>query len=142
MTLLRGVAIAPGSPVAYTRHDFTRGGVTARSSPCRHGAIRSSTASSRVAGDIVVEKDVNSGCVGTSARARSCGEPRHRPAVIAGFFTNMCVETTTRMAGNLGSDTYPSTIDVPRPIASGPTALITTANLVHQLTFANLHGEF
>ena len=54
-------------------------------------------------GDIVVIKDVNSGFIGTSLeiQLRRAGIDR---LVVVGFFTNFCVETTVRMAGNLGFD--------------------------------------
>ena len=56
------------------------------------------------AGDISVSKSVNSGFIGTSLELdlRRSGISR---LVVAGFFTNVCVETTVRMAGNMGFDT-------------------------------------
>ena len=55
--------------------------------------------------DIVVTKDVNSGFIGTSleVQLRRAGVKR---LLVAGFFTNFCVETTVRMAGNMGFDSY------------------------------------
>ena len=55
--------------------------------------------------DIVVDKDVNSGFIGTSLELelRRSGIDR---LVVMGFYTNYCIETTVRMAGNLGFDTY------------------------------------
>ncbi|MDH3293101.1 MAG: isochorismatase family protein, partial [Acidimicrobiia bacterium] len=55
--------------------------------------------------DMCISKDVNSGFVGTSLELelRRAGIGR---LVVVGFFTNMCVESTVRMAGNLGFDTY------------------------------------
>jgi nicotinamidase-related amidase len=54
----------------------------------------------------------------------------------------MCVETTARMAGNLGFDTYL----VPDCCATtnrvGPDGVDHDPELVHQMTVANLHGEF
>ena len=93
------------------------------------------------ADDICVSKDVNSGFVGTSLEVdlRRAGINR---LVVAGFFTNMCVETTVRMAGNLGFDTYL----VPEGCATtnriGPDGTDHDPELVHQMTVANLHGEF
>jgi len=91
--------------------------------------------------DIYVNKDVNSGFVGTSLEIdlRRAGIDR---LVVVGFFTNMCVETTVRMAGNLGFDTYL----VPDCCATtnrvGPDGTDHDPELVHQMTVANLHGEF
>ncbi len=91
--------------------------------------------------DIVVVKDVNSGFVGTSLEVelRRAGIGR---LVVVGFFTNMCVETTVRMAGNLGFDTYL----IPEGCATtnrvGPDGVDHEPELVHQMTVANLNGEF
>jgi nicotinamidase-related amidase len=92
-------------------------------------------------GEIVVSKDVNSGFVGThlEIQLRRKGISR---LVIVGFFTNMCVETTTRMAGNLGFDTYL----VPDCCATSNRIGLDGADydpeLVHDMTVANLHREF
>ena len=55
--------------------------------------------------DIVVIKDVNSGFIGTSLELdlRRAGIQR---LLVLGFFTNVCIETTVRMSGNMGFDTY------------------------------------
>ena len=55
--------------------------------------------------DIVVIKDVNSGFIGTSLELDLRRAGIHRLLVV-GFFTNVCIETTVRMAGNMGFDTY------------------------------------
>ena len=55
--------------------------------------------------DIVVEKDVNSGFIGTSLELELRRSGINR-LVVMGFYTNYCIETTVRMAGNLGFDTY------------------------------------
>lgn len=92
-------------------------------------------------GDIVIEKDVNSAFIGTDIelRMRQHGITR---LVIAGFFTNFCVETSTRMAGNLGYDTYL----VPQACATtnriGPDGTDHDPETVHALSVASLHGEF
>jgi len=92
-------------------------------------------------GDIIVEKSVNSGFIGTDLdlQLRRAGISR---LVIAGYFTNFCVETTTRMAGNMGFDCY---------IAHDACATCNRIDLdgtdhdpelVHALSVANMHGEF
>jgi nicotinamidase-related amidase len=91
--------------------------------------------------DIVVSKDVNSGFIGTSLevdlRRRGVGR-----LVVAGFFTNFCVETTTRMAGNLGFDTYLVHDGCATTNRVGPDGVDHDPDLVHQMSIANLHGEF
>jgi len=92
-------------------------------------------------GEIVVEKDVNSGFIGTSleVQLRRAGISR---LVIVGFFTNFCVETTTRMAGNLGFDTYLVDDCCSTSNRVGPDGIDRDPELVHAMTVANLNGEF
>ena len=92
-------------------------------------------------GEIVVEKDVNSGFIGTSleVQLRRAGISR---LVIVGFFTNFCVETTTRMSGNLGFDTYLVDDCCATTNRVGLDGIDREPELVHAMTVANLHGEF
>ena len=93
------------------------------------------------AADIVVIKDVNSGFIGTSLEIelRRAGINR---LVVAGFFTNICVETTVRMAGNLGFDTYLVEDACATTNRVGPDGVDHDPELVHQLSVASMHGEF
>jgi nicotinamidase-related amidase len=93
------------------------------------------------AGDIVVRKDVNSGFIGTSLEIelRRSGIDR---LVVAGFFTNFCVETTVRMAGNLGFDTYLAEDACATTNRVGPDGADHAPELVHRLSVASMHGEF
>jgi len=92
-------------------------------------------------GDIVVIKDVNSGFIGTSLeiQLRRAGIRR---LVVAGFFTNICVETTVRMAGNLGFDTYLVEDACATTNRVGPDGIDHDPELVHRMAVATLHGEF
>ncbi len=127
-----------GLPVAFTRHDSVED-----RSPLKlnlpSGDLKPGF--SIADGDISIIKNVNSGFVGTSLHEefRVRGVTR---LVIVGFFTNMCVETTVRMAGNMGYDTYL----VPEGCATtnriGPDGVDRDPELVHDMTVANLHGEF
>lgn len=92
-------------------------------------------------GEPLLEKDVNSAFIGTDleARLRAAGV---FTVVIIGLTTNHCVETTMRMAGNLGFDTIlvsdaTATFDL-----TGPDGTIYPAEQVHAMTLANLHEEF
>ena len=91
--------------------------------------------------DIVVEKDVNSGFVGTSLELdlRRAGIQR---LVVVGFFTNVCVETTVRMAGNMGFDTYLVHDACAAMNGIGHDGENFHPDLVHNMAIANLHGEF
>jgi nicotinamidase-related amidase len=55
--------------------------------------------------DVLVSKNVNSAFYGDPDLHAWLGERGIRELVICGIQTNMCVETTARMAGNLGYDT-------------------------------------
>jgi len=94
-----------------------------------------------VAGEIVVEKDVNSGFIGTSLEVQLRRAEISR-LVIVGFFTNFCVETTTRMSGNLGFDTYLVDDCCATTNRVGPDGIDREPELVHAMTVGNLHGEF
>ena len=91
--------------------------------------------------EIVVEKDVNSGFIGTDLEIQLRRANISR-LVIVGFFTNFCVETTTRMAGNLGFDTYLVEDCCSTCNRVGPDGIDRDPELVHAMTVANLHGEF
>lgn len=92
-------------------------------------------------GDGVVTKDVNSVFIGTDLeiRLRRAGVSR---LVNCGFYTNMCVETTTRQAGNLGFDTYLAHDVCVAANRVGPDGVDHDPERVHEMTVANLHGEF
>ena len=91
--------------------------------------------------DIVVIKDVNSGFVGTSLELdlRRAGIQR---LVVVGYFTNVCVETTVRMAGNMGFDTYLVHDACAAMNCIGHDGTDYDPDLVHSMAIANLHGEF
>ena len=91
--------------------------------------------------DIVVIKDVNSGFLGTSLeiQLRRAGIQR---LLVVGFFTNFCVETTVRMAGNLGFDTYLIEDACATTNRIGPDGVDHDPELVHQMAVATMHGEF
>ena len=93
------------------------------------------------AGEITVTKEVNSGFLGTplELELRRAGISR---LVVAGFFTNVCVETTVRMAGNMGFDTYLVHDACATMNRVGLDGTDYDPELVHALSVAGLHGEF
>lgn len=127
-----------GLPVFYTMHDSRQSG-----SPLElalpTGAIKHGLEPR--AGEVVVTKDVNSGFIGTSLEVDLRRQGVDRLAVV-GFFTNMCVETTVRMAGNMGFDTYLVEDACATTNRVGPDGTDHDAEAVHAMTVANLHGEF
>ena len=127
-----------GLPVIYTQHDSREAASPLKLSLPTGAMIEGFEPAP---GEIVIRKDVNSAFIGTDIelRMRQHGITR---LVIVGFFTNFCVETSTRMAGNMGYDTYL----VPDACATtnrvGPDGTDHDPETVHALSVASLHGEF
>ena len=89
----------------------------------------------------VIEKNVNSAFIGTDLEQR-LQDAGIEQLVIVGLTTNHCVSTTTRMAGNLGFETYlvaDATATFDRVALNGT---IIPAETVHQTELANLNDEF
>ena len=129
---------ASGRPVAHVQHLSTE-----PDSPLRPElpgvAIKPEVAP--LAGEPVFTKQVNSAFIGTGLEARLRDAGRDT-LVITGLTANQCVETTTRMAGNLGFTTYlvgDATASFDRV---GPDGAFHPAELIHSVSLANLHGEF
>lgn len=129
---------AAGRVVAFTRHDSIE-----PQSPLKFDLPTGAQLDGleTAPGDIVVAKSVNSGLLGTplEIELRRAGVTR---LVVAGYFTNFCVETTVRMAGNMGYDVY---------LAHDACATCNRVDLdgtdhdpelVHALSVASMHGEF
>lgn len=92
-------------------------------------------------GEVQIVKSVNSCFIGTDLetliRAKNINA-----LVICGLTTNHCVSTTTRMAGNLGFDVTLvgdacATFD-----RFGEDGKLYPADLVHEISLANIHTEF
>jgi len=89
----------------------------------------------------IIAKRVNSSFIGTDLeeRLRRVGL---QTLVICGATTNHCVETTARMAGNLGYDVWlvrDATWTFDRVGSDGDKH---SAEDIHTITLANLNGEF
>lgn len=92
-------------------------------------------------GEPVIIKHVNSAFIGTDLETR-LRQSAIDTLVIVGATTNHCVETTTRMAGNLGFNAKlvrDATWTFDRDGIDGEHF---TAEQVHAMTLANLQGEF
>jgi nicotinamidase-related amidase len=127
-----------GRPVVHVRHMSTD-----PSSPLRPGQpgndFKPETAP--VAGEVVIEKRVNSAFIGTSLetdlRRAGC-----RGLIIVGLTTNHCVSTTARMAGNLGFVTWVVSDATATFDRVGPDGVAHRAEQIHAIALSDLHDEF
>jgi nicotinamidase-related amidase len=126
------------APIFHIRHEGTRAGSSflpgATGYPVKDEARE-------IEGEPVIVKRVNSGFIGTSLEGR-LRQADIKALVICGATTNHCVETTTRMAGNLGFDARlvrDATWTFDRV---GPDGDAHSAEEIHAMTLANLSGEF
>src|SRR5580704_5383464 len=127
-----------GAPIFHIRHQGTR----PNSSFLPDGPgypVKDETR--EIAGEPVIVKRVNSAFIGTDLESR-LRAAAIKTLVICGATTNHCVETTTRMAGNLGFDARlvrDATWTFDR---TGPDGDAHSAEDIHAMTLANLNGEF
>ena len=127
-----------GTPIFHIRHEGTK--PTSSFLPNGTGYPVRDEARERD-GEPVIVKRVNSAFIRTDleSRLRAAGV---QTVVICGATTNHCVETTTRMAGNLGFDARlvrDATWTFDR---IGPDGDTHAADDIHAMTLSNLNGEF
>jgi len=125
-------------PIFHVKHNSTE-----PKSPLRPGqagnAIQPDVAPQN--NEPLIEKTVNSAFIGTDLEQR-LRDAAIQQVVIVGLTTNHCVSTTTRMAGNLGFETYlvaDATATFDRVGVDGTKY---PAQLIHDTAIANLHDEF
>ncbi len=92
-------------------------------------------------GEPLIEKRVNSSFIGTDLEDR-LRRQGITAVVITGLTTNHCVETTARMAGNLGFATYFVSDATATFDRVGPDGVRHTAEDIQTMTLSNLNGEF
>ncbi|MDQ4135922.1 MAG: cysteine hydrolase [Pseudomonadota bacterium] len=127
-----------GAPVFHIRHASREADSVFR--PERPG-FQVKDEARELLGEPVIVKHVNSSFIGTDleARLRAAGIA---VLVICGATTNHCVETTTRMAGNLGFDTKLVRDAIWTFDRTGPDGDRHSAEDIHRMTLSNLSGEF
>lgn len=125
-------------PIFHIRHNSTE----ERSKLCPdHAGFAFCDEVVPLCGEPIIDKTVNSAFIGTQLDDKLIALGVKR-LVIAGLTSSHCVSTTTRMAGNLGYTVYvPSdaTATFDRVGADGERY---EAELVHEISLANLHKEF
>ncbi len=92
-------------------------------------------------GEPVIEKSVNSAFIGADLEER-LRRQGITAVVITGLTTNHCVETTARMAGNLGFDTSFVSDATAAFDRVGPDGVLHAAEDIQAMTLSNLNGEF
>ena len=127
-----------GMPVIHVKHMSTE-----PESPLRPGQIGNEFKDevTPYQHEIIFEKTVNSAFIGTELEKYLLANQLNT-LVIAGISTDHCVSTTTRMAGNLGFDTYlvADACATFNRTAHDGTKL--SADEVHIAALASLHEEF
>lgn len=126
-----------GLPIVVARHDSMSPG-----SPLAPGgpgnALMESVAA--IAADLLVTKSVNSVFYGEPSLEQWLREAGIDRIVLCGIQTNMCVETTARMGGNLGLDVTVA-LDATRTFdLTGPDGTTVPADVLMQVSATNLQG--
>ncbi len=126
------------APIFHVRHESTEAGSVF--APGRTG-FQVMDEARELDGEPVLVKRVNSGFIGTDleGRLRAGGID---PVVICGATTNHCVETTTRMAGNLGFNAWLVRDATWTYDRTGPDGDEHSADEIHAMTLSNLNEEF
>src|SRR4051812_11864625 len=129
---------ARGMPVYHVRHDSTEPESTYR--PGQTGNDFKPEVAP-IVGEVVIPKRTNSAFIGTDLedQLRDAG---HTRLVVAGVITNNSVEATVRMAGNLGFDVLLVEDAVFTFARRDWRGRWRTADEVHAMSLANLHGEY
>lgn len=92
-------------------------------------------------GEPIIQKHAHSAFIGTNLEERLRQEDI-TTLIITGFMTNHCVETTARMAGDLGFHTYVVSDGTATFDREGPDGVIHTAEEIQAMTLTNLHRDF
>ncbi|OCW56394.1 cysteine hydrolase family protein [Hoeflea olei] len=127
-----------GAPVIHIRHASREAGSALNPEKPGYAPIDEAR---EIAGEAVIVKHVNSAFIGTDLEDR-LRRDGIATLVIAGITTNHCVETTTRMAGNLGFDARLVGDACYTFDRRGHDGRPETAESIHAMTLSNLNGEF
>ena len=127
-----------GWPIVHVQHVSTH-----PDSPLRPGqpGVEIKPEVRPLPGEPVVQKRVNCAFIGTDleARLRAAGVRR---LVVGGLMTDHCVSSTVRMAGDLGYQTIVLSDATATFERTGPDGRRWSAEEMHDVSLASLHGEF
>lgn len=92
-------------------------------------------------GELLIEKQANCAFVGTDLdeRLRNDGVTT---VIIVGFVTNHCVETTARIAGDLGFETYVVSDATAAFDRVSPDGELVPGEVIHRVALTSIHDEF
>ena len=131
-----------GRPVVFVRHDSNK-----PASPLRVGypgnGFKHYVEERRGKGggaELLVTKSVNSSFYGTPDLKAWLDAAGVRQMVVAGIQTNMCVETTARMGGNLGYEVFVPLDATHTFDLAGPFGWTLSADELARATAVSLHG--
>ncbi len=127
-----------GAPIWHIRHDSVEPGSPYRPEQPTHAFKPESMP---LPGEPVIGKNTNSAFIGTDfeQQLRDAG---HERLVMCGVLTGHCVESSVRHAGNLGFETYVVSDACWAVDKTDLTGRHWPAEDVHQLSLAQMHGEF
>ncbi|MBX2829806.1 MAG: cysteine hydrolase [Rhodospirillales bacterium] len=127
-----------GQPIFHVKHDSTE--PKSRLYPDNAGN-KIKAALAPIKDEPVYGKNVNSAFIGTSFEAdlRARGISK---LVLCGLTTDHCVNTTTRMAGNLGFDAIIASDACATFDRHLPDGRVFKADLVHDVALSSLNEEF
>lgn len=94
-----------------------------------------------ISSEPIIKKNVNSAFIGTDLKEQ-LDNLKITKLVIVGLTTDHCISTTTRMAGNLGFDTFLVSDATATFNKKGPEGQNYPAGLIHKTALASLNGEF
>lgn len=94
-----------------------------------------------LANETIIEKEVNSAFIGTDLKEQ-LDKLATKKVVIAGLTTDHCVSSSTRMAGNLGYDTFLVADATATFDKVGVDGTKYKAEMIHEVELTSLHNEF
>ena len=94
-----------------------------------------------ISSEPIIKKNVNGAFIGTDLKEQ-LHNLKITKLVIVGLTTDHCISTTTRMAGNLGFDTFLVSDATATFNKKGPEGQNYPAELIHAIALASLNDEF